>query len=130
MKSSVRSNPIMNVLLAKDLVVDTTYCPNTPAILYATKFVNSGGLALMLVSNDGINEPLAKISLNIQGVSETLPFDEFVCKSYSENEGMEEWLVEAGIATETGKYASFGHADGAILKLAPQYSALLKGALQ
>lgn len=120
----------MATLLAKGILVDTTYCPKTPAILYATKFVNSGGLALMLISDDSINEPLAKISLNIEGVTEKLPFNQFVCKSYSENDGMEEWLVESGIASYTGKIVVFNRCCESILELNEELSNILKETLQ
>lgn len=119
----------MNTLLKKGLTLELAV-GSFPAALYATKYLNSGALALMFISDDGIYEPLAKASLNIEGVSENLAYNEFVCKDYSENEGMFEYFVDSGLAEETGRGAIFGHASGPILRLNAELSAILKESMQ
>lgn len=118
----------MSILLKKGIMLDIAYARRTPAILYATHYLNSGALALVLTSDDDLGEPLAKISVNIENVSAQLPFNEFVCKSYAENEGMEEWLLSSGLAEDTGKTAIFGLEIGLILRLNEELSTTLANA--
>lgn len=75
-----------------------------------------GGRAIVLAWGDPEeseeNEMLAVATVNVPGVSETLPDDEVVVKNYSGHEGMLAALVEAGVVEDTGKRASFGHVEG------------------
>ena len=118
----------MTTLLAEGLEFESAYC-TSPAILYAAQYV-AGGLALQLVSDDGIGEPLATLSVWVEGVSDSLAFNEFVVKSYSENEGVDDWLMEANLAQPTGRYVFFGDVGGAIFRLNEALSATLKGTQQ
>lgn len=116
------------VLLAKGLTLDLAV-GEYPAMLMAAKYLNNGALALFFVSDDGLGEPLCKASLNIEPVSDKLPFNQFVCKSYSENEGLEEYLLDSGIAEDTGQYCTAGHTGGWILQLNAELSAILQESL-
>ena len=52
----------------------------------------NGNLAVQLNLDDG--EPYATLSVNVEGI--TLADNEFVAKTYSENEGLVEQFVEKG----------------------------------
>ena len=52
------------------------------------------------------HEPWATVSVNVDGVS--LPSDEFVFKTYSENEGLLEAMLAAGFVELTRKSAGVG----------------------
>jgi hypothetical protein len=64
-----------------------------------------GKLAVQLYDEEG---PCAKLSVNIEGLE--LPDDEFVAKTYSENEGLVEQFIEKGIFIDTGRVVTVGHA--------------------
>lgn len=64
-----------------------------------------GGLCVLLT--DAVTgEPVAKVSIHVPGLD--LPPDRFVCKNYSEGEGMDIALEAAGIARKTGATAKVG----------------------
>jgi len=62
----------------------------------------NGNLAIQLMTAE---EPYATLSINVDGVS--LEKNEFVAKTYSENEGILPQFVESGLFTDTGKTTSF-----------------------
>tara|TARA_Y100001951_G_C11081095_1_gene151397 strand:+ start:143 stop:445 length:303 start_codon:yes stop_codon:yes gene_type:complete len=66
---------------------------------------HDGNLAVELYNEEG---PYAKLSVNIEGLE--LPDDEFVAKTYSENEGLVEQFIEKGIFIDTGRVVTVGHA--------------------
>lgn len=63
-----------------------------------------GGLAVELYCEDG--EPYATVSINVPGVP--LPADEFVFKTYSENEGLLEAMLAAGVVELAGRDTDLG----------------------
>lgn len=63
-----------------------------------------GGLALQLLCED--REPYATVSVNVEGVP--LAVDEFIFKTYSENEGLLEGMLDAGVVELTGRTAEIG----------------------
>lgn len=85
----------MSNIIGRD-VLKTQYIPDTPVAIIADGYT-AGGLAIRLVSDDALAEPIATISVWVEGVTPNLPQGWFVCKSYSENEGVEEWLLETGL---------------------------------
>ncbi len=76
----------------------------------------TGSLALISVMADG-SGPAMAFSVNVQGVSETLPHDEFVLKDYGENEGVLKALEEAGVVKETGQIAEVGFVECPVVRL-------------
>ena len=71
----------------------------------------NGNLAIQLMSAE---EPLAVLSIPVDGVS--LGKDEFVAKTYSENEGLLEQFVEAGLFSDTGRTSRVEHVTCPIYK--------------
>jgi hypothetical protein len=69
------------------------------------RYAIDGGLAVQLIDEaDGM--PYATVSINVEGLD--LAKDEFVFKTYSENEGLREAMIEAGIVERTGRWAGVG----------------------
>lgn len=71
-----------------------------------TKYVH-GGTAITLYAEDGT--PYAVASVYVEGVTEFLPLNEVVIKNYSENEGIQESLISAGVIKSTGKIISISN---------------------
>jgi hypothetical protein len=67
-------------------------------------YLHGGRLAVQLLCEDG--EPFATVSVNVDGVR--LATDEFVFKTYSENEGLLEVMLAAGFVELTGQCAEIG----------------------
>ena len=83
---------------------------------------NNGRTALELIiaENDETRElykgePMATATVNMPSFN--LESDEVVIKNYSENEGMLETLIVAGIVTPTGKSISNGFVSCPVCKL-------------
>ena len=76
-------------------------------LLKKTTYQNSGAAALYLtdVEDDG---HVLTVTLNVPGVSETLPEGEVLVKDYSENEGIMELLIDSGYLEATGKEVPAG----------------------
>jgi hypothetical protein len=64
----------------------------------------NGNLAIQLMTAE---EPVARLSINVDGVS--LEKNEFVAKTYNENEGLLPQFIESGLFTDTGKTSCLGH---------------------
>jgi Rieske Fe-S protein len=82
--------------------------------LVQQKYRNSGRVALQLIdSYDG--SPVAMATVNIHYIE--LAPGEVIVKDWSENEGMLEALVNAGIVEDTGRVVRTGFVDANICKL-------------
>src|SRR5437763_1944588 len=75
-----------------------------PVSVVTDEYTHGGGLAVHLVCEDG--EPYATVSVNVEGVR--LAADEFVFKTYSENEGLIQAMLAAGAVAITGRICSVG----------------------
>lgn len=84
----------------------------TECTIAKEEYVN-GGIALQLVTSDGEEFTDATIYLRDVKLSE----NEVIIKSYSENEGLLEILVAAGIVKETGRVAHSGFITASICEL-------------
>ena len=83
--------------------------------LQFNRYHANNNLAVQLVAD---NQPYATLSTNVEGV--VLMDDEFVAKTYSENEGLCEQFIEAGCFEKTGKVAVVGFAgEQPILRVLP-----------
>jgi len=60
----------------------------------------------VLLFDESSGEPFAVASVNVDGLD--LRADEFVFKTYSENEGLLEAMLGAGIIEPTGRFAGMG----------------------
>lgn len=70
-------------------------------VFVSTDAYTHGGLAVQLMDeSDG--ELYATVSIYVSGVR--LAEGEFIFKTYSENEGLLESMLKAGIVEETGRY--------------------------
>lgn len=69
------------------------------------RYVHGGGLAVELFDVEA-REPYAMVSVNVPGV--VLADDEFVFKTYSENEGLLEAMLESDVVELTGRHADIG----------------------
>lgn len=73
--------------------------------IHADRYTHGGGLAVQLIDEaDGM--PYATVSVNFEGL--TLKDDEFVFKTYSENEGLLEELLAADVIGLTGQSTELG----------------------
>lgn len=82
----------------------TGYGPPRTVSVQTDQYVH-GGLAVQLVDeSDGM--PFATVSIKVPDV--TLKDDEFVFKTYSENEGLLEQLLAAGAVERTGRSVPIG----------------------
>lgn len=71
------------------------------------RYLNGGGLAVELIDpKDGMD--YATVSMNMWGIS--LADDEFVFKTYTENEGLLEALLAAHVVETTGRFVDVGFA--------------------
>lgn len=67
-----------------------------------------GGLAVQLMDVlDGV--PYSTVSVCVRGVQ--LADDEFIFKTYSENEGLLESMLKAGVVEETGRLVELAFGD-------------------
>ncbi len=85
---------------------------------YETRYPSEAGgsKAIFLVdARDG--EPVATATVNVEGVSETLPESEVIIKDYSENEGMLDALVEAGLVEDMGRRVRTGYVTVPVARL-------------
>ncbi|MDN5697737.1 MAG: hypothetical protein L0G70_07150 [Rubrobacter sp.] len=81
-----------------------------------TSYVHSNTTALLLV--DAADDSLViTASINVAGVSESLPEDQLVLKTYSEGEGLLEALGEAGVVEDTGERVASGFVECPIVRL-------------
>lgn len=81
-----------------------------------TTYPAGGATALLLVdAQDG--SPVTTASINVSGVSETLPADTLILKTYSEHEGLLALLEDEGIVEHTGESVSTGYELSPIVRL-------------
>lgn len=105
--------------IASGLTLDTPFGGSAPARLLFSRYTN-GAPALLAISDDGIGEPLATLSVNLPDRMSSLSPGQFFCKDWSENEGMADWLEENKIASRTGKSAITGFAFAEIMEFSPE----------
>jgi hypothetical protein len=99
---SSRNTP--TIMDAKPRTVTLTHFGRQVTVsVHAERYHHGGGLAVQLME-DG--EDYATLSVNVAGVP--LKDDEFVAKTYSENEGLLEGLLAAGVVERTGRWAEIG----------------------
>lgn len=77
----------------------------------------NGNVAIQLIEKS-TGEPVAVATIN---PTEQLPKDEVIIKDYSENEGMVEALVNAGIIELTGKKYNLPYAKAPMAKIVVDY---------
>ena len=106
--------------LAARLILDTPFGGKAPVRVLFDRYRQTNYPALVLVSDDGIHEPIATATCNLTVDPPLKPF-EFFCKDWSENEGMADWLIEQGIATDTGRSAVSGFVLASIMIFTPEY---------
>lgn len=82
----------------------------------------NGRLALALV-DPHTGEPLAKITVNVPECP--LQEDEIIVKSYSENLGMLEWMLNSGLAEDTGKPVIVGREIAEIVRITDKLKAMM-----
>ena len=62
-------------------------------------------------------EPVATLSTNVDKVSQHLPYDCFVAKTYSENKKIAEECLASGLFEDTEKPVIIGFAQGSVWKV-------------
>lgn len=100
-----------------------------PVVLLASQYQMGDALALYFISED-LGEPVAKASVFVDELSNALDPGEFVCKNYSENQGMAQWLIDSGIAIDTGRAVRTGKTISPILRLNNELSKKYMEAVQ
>lgn len=87
----------------------------TECVIETARYSN-GRLAIELIdTEDGM--PFTTATINIP--EEPLGDDEVIIKTYSENEGLEQVLVQADIITEKVRYVSSGFISAPVYKVNP-----------
>jgi len=76
-----------------------------PCVVQKHQYVEGGQALLLVHAIEG--DPVAKATVYVEGVK--LAPDEAIIKDYSENEGMLEVLVGAGIVEPTGRTVALPH---------------------
>lgn len=115
--------------IASGLTLDTPFGGSAPARLVFSRYAN-GAPALLAVSDDGIGEPLATLSVNLPERTATLSPGQFFCKDWSENEGMAHWLEENKIATRTGRGVVTGFVFAEIMAFTPEIQSKILAGMQ
>lgn len=77
-----------------------------PLVLYVVReqYAHGGRMAVQLYDEEG--EDYATVSINVEGVP--LMEDEFIFKTYSENEGLLEGMLGAGMVKLAGRACDLG----------------------
>lgn len=83
-----------------------TQCCTTYRLSVQRDRYDHGGSLAVLLFEEETGEPFATASVNVEGVE--LADDELVFKTYSENEGLLEAMLDAGIVAMTGRSADVG----------------------
>lgn len=76
----------------------------------------AGNTAIQLVERE-TGEPWAKATVNVPDLADALGKGEVFIKDYSENEGMMDALVAAGVVEDTGRSEPIGYTEARIAKL-------------
>jgi len=93
----------------------TKYGPHS-LFVQTDRYTFGGGLVVDLIDETG--EPYARVSINF---GSRLADDEFVFKTYSENDGLLEAMLAAGVVETTGRFVAVGMAgDQPICRLLRQ----------
>lgn len=87
------------------------------------KIYMNGRLALLMVDDPG-GEPVTTITINTPETH--LEPGEIAVKNYTENEGMEDFLLANKLATDTGRFANGHYINAPIMKIAPKLDAMLR----
>ena len=85
--------------------------------LYFYPIEESYGLSLGLLEKgeEGVIEPWCDVTVVLPDSLNCKP-DEAYVKNWSENEGLDTWLIKNGVASSTGKYAMTGYVRAPLLK--------------
>ena len=87
-------------------------------VAYETTYPGEAGGSTAIYLVDAVDgEPVATATVNVEGVSETLPPSEALIKDYSENEGMMEALIRAGLVQDTGRRVPTGYVTVPVARL-------------
>lgn len=78
------------------------------------KYNNNGRTAITLIDTED-NGPVATCTINLDDVQ--LTDDEVIIKDYSENEGMLDCLIAAGIVSDPIRYVDSGFIKAPVCKL-------------
>lgn len=78
------------------------------------KYAEGGRTSIHLVDADS-GEPYCTATVNVP--EEPLGPGEVIIKSYSENEGLLERMVEGGVVEPTGRIVQLGHAEAHVCRL-------------
>lgn len=102
--------------LHENVVMKTKYVDNITVDILVGRYVYDNDVTCVLALDSATGEPVMKISTTV-GVPIQFPF--FICKNYSENEGVAEWLEENNIAKRTGHLVFAGEMECPIMCLFP-----------
>jgi hypothetical protein len=77
----------------------------------------AGGATALLLIDDSDGSPVITASINVAGVSEKLPKDTLVLKTYSEHQGLLPLLEDEGVVEHTGQSVPTGYELSPIVRL-------------
>ena len=87
-------------------------------LAYETTYPSAaGGATAIYLVDTADGEPVATATVNVEGVSEKLPASEVLIKDYSENEGMMDALIAAGLVRDTGRRVPTGYVTVPVARL-------------
>lgn len=111
---------MIEIKLEKPLIFQSPNLPDDiPVRLLAARYHTDSSIALLLVSDDGIGEPVCTCTVcmpEIRQVADVLPNEVFI-KDWSENEGMYDWLLANDIIEPTGESVHVGFVEARIGRL-------------
>jgi hypothetical protein len=85
---------------------------NWDCILVQTKYGNNDRIALILEDANGGASPIATATINL--INQPLEANEVIIKDYSENEGMYNTLLKAGVIGEVKRRVPSGWVEGLV----------------
>lgn len=87
-------------------------------VAYETAYPSeAGGSTAIYLVDTADGDPVATATVNVEGVSENLPASQVLIKDYSENEGMLDALIRAGLVEDTGRRVPTGYVTVPVARL-------------
>jgi len=91
--------------------------PYGPAVILVGRYPAGGAIAVQLVADGAIPEPMATFSTNLVPSGAEVESDEFNVKSWSENEALVQPLMATGLFEDTGKRVPSGYVVSPVWRL-------------
>ena len=94
---------------AQQQIIGRVATPYGSATVLVCRYPAGGAIAIQLVSNDELTEPMATFSTNLVPHGAEIAADEFCVKTWSENEVFVSPMLSTGLFEDTGKRVPSGY---------------------